>query len=373
MPKLPSLPLNITLHLTENCNLRCKMCYYWGETGAYSSSQKRKPKFLDFETVKHLIKELAVVKPTYSLFGGEPLLYPYFEELIDEIKKNNSIVDTPTNGTFLSDKAEMLVKKEFDLVRVSLDGPRDINDKQRGVGSYDKALKGINDLFEVKEKNKAKKPLIDIIYTITPNNYLSIEDFFLQDLDISKLDKITIQMQNYLTRQMGEDYAEFLNSEFGIQSDTYWKGMVRLPSKFSEIDRTELSKQVNKVRTYYSSQNKNVMLLPPIFSSQNLEAYLTSNWDQMTDVYEKCIIPWVSVDIVANGDVAPCHIFYDLVLGNLYENNIADIWNGEKYMRFRDYMESKKFMSICPGCCILYLTGKKFRKQTKSDIQSSID
>jgi len=364
MPKIPSLPRNITLHLTENCNLRCKICYYWGETGAYSTSQtKQKPKTLDFAIVRNLIRELAIAKPTYSLFGGEPLLYPYFEELIDEIKKNNSFVNTPTNGTLLSDNAELLVKKEFDLVRVSLDGPRDINDKMRGVGSYEKAIQGINDLFEVKEKNKAKKPLIDIIYTVTPDNFLTIEEFFLQDLNISKIDRITIQMQNYITKQMGEDYAEFLSSEFGIQSDTYWKGLVRLPSEFNEIDRTESSRQVNRVRTYYSSQNKYVALLPPTFSSQNLEAYLTSNWDQMTDVYEKCIIPWVSTEIVANGDVAPCHIFYDLVLGNLHENSIVDIWNGEKYKRFRDYMESKKFMSICPGCCILYLAGKKLRSK----------
>jgi len=364
MPKIPSLPRNITLHLTENCNLRCKICYYWGETGAYSTSQtNQKPKTLNFEIIRNLIRELAIVKPTYSLFGGEPLLYPYFEELIDEIKKNNSFVNTPTNGTLLSDNAELLVKKEFDLVRVSLDGPRDINDKMRGVGSYEKAIQGINDLFEVKEKNKAKKPLIDIIYTVTPDNFMVIEEFFLQDLDISKLDRITIQMQNYITKQMGEDYAEFLSSEFGIQSDTYWKGLVRLPSEFNKIDRTELSKQVNRVRTYYSSQNKYAVLLPPTFSSQNLEAYLTSNWDQMTDVYEKCIIPWVSTEIVANGDVAPCHIFYDLVLGNLYENSITDIWNGEKYKKFRDYMELKKFMPICPGCCILYLAGKKLRKK----------
>jgi radical SAM protein with 4Fe4S-binding SPASM domain len=364
MPKIPSLPRNITLHLTENCNLRCKICYYWGETGAYSTSQtKQKPKTLNFEIVRNLIRELAIVKPTYSLFGGEPLLYPYFEELIDEIKKNNSSVNTPTNGTLLSDNAELLVKKEFDLVRISLDGPREINDKMRGVGSYEKAIQGINDLFEVKEKNKAKKPLIDIIYTVTPDNFLATEEFFLQDLDISKLDRITIQMQNFITKQMGEDYAEFLSSEFGIQSDTYWKGLVRLPSEFNEIDRTELSRQVNRVRTFYSSQKKYAVLLPPTFSSQNLEAYLTSNWDQMTDVYEKCIIPWVSTEIVANGDVAPCHIFYDLVLGNLHENSIADIWNGEKYKKFRDYMESKKFMPICQGCCILYLAGKKLRKK----------
>jgi len=360
MSKLQSLPHNIFLHLTENCNLRCKMCYYWGETGAYSQA-KKKPKILDFEIIKNVIEDLAIVKPNYSLFGGEPLLYPYFEELIDEIKKYGSFVDTPTNGTLLSDNAELLVKKEFDLVRVSLDGPRDINDKQRRNGSYDKAIRGIKDLLKEKEKNKAKKPLIDIIYTITPDNFLSIEDFFLQDLKTLKIDQITIQMQNYITKQMGEQFAEFLNLEFGILSGIYWKALVHFPSDFSKIDRNELSRQVNKVWKSYKKQNRIVRLLPPTFSPENLEAYLTANWDQMSDVYEKCFVPWVSADIVANGDVAPCHIFYDLKFGNLNENNFSEIWNGRKYVKFRDYMETKKFMPICQGCCMLYLSGKRIR------------
>jgi radical SAM protein with 4Fe4S-binding SPASM domain len=339
------------------------MCYYWGETGTYSTSQNKIPKILNFDIVKELIKELSPVKPSYSLFGGEPLLYPHFEQLIGEIKKHNSLVDMPTNGTLLSNKAEMLVEKNFDLIRVSLDGPRDINDKQRINGSYDKAIDGINKLFAVKKKNGKKKPFIDIIYTITPENYTVIEEFFLKELDISKIDNITIQMQNFLTREMGEDYAKFLNTEFGIQSDTYWKGMVRSPIEFNEMDVTELSKQVRKVKKHYVSQNKNVLLLPPTFSSQNIKAYLGADWRQMSDVYERCFVPWISADIVANGDVAPCHIFYDLVLGNLYENSIAEIWNGERYKKFRDYMKSTKFMPICPGCCILYLSGKKLKNK----------
>jgi radical SAM protein with 4Fe4S-binding SPASM domain len=338
------------------------MCYYWGETGVYSMSQtKEKPQILDFEIVKNLIKELATVKPNYSLFGGEPLLYPYFEELIDDIKKYNSFVDTPTNGTLLSENAELLVKKEFDLVRISLDGPREINDNQRGLGCYDKAINGIDNLFDLKEKKRVKKPFIDIIYTITPDNYNTIEEFFLEDLDISKLNQITIQMQNFITKEMGKEYAKFLKSEFGILSDRYWKSMVHSPSEFDVIDTVVLSRQVNKVRSYFTSRKRNVLLLPPTYSPQNLEAYLTANWEKMSDLYTNCVIPWVSAEIVANGDVAPCHVFYDLVLGNLHENSISEIWNGEKFQRFRNYMELKKFMSICPGCCILYLAGKKLR------------
>lgn len=361
--KKNDFPRFITLQLTEMCNLRCKMCYYWGETGTYSCSRdKGRPQVLEFKIVKRLIKDLAIVNPNYSLFGGEPLLYPHFEELIDEIKKYNSFMDTPTNGTLLVENAELLVKKQFDLVRISLDGPRDINDEQRGKGSYDKALDGINRLDEIKKKKKLKKPFIDIIYTITPNNYKVIEEFFLQILDISKINQITIQIENYLTRSMGETYAKFLKSEFGIESDKYWKGMVRSPLIFNEIDRIDLSNQVNRVQAYYKNNNKNVLLLPPTFSPNNLDAYLTSNWEQMTDLYDLCYVPWVSADIVANGDVAPCHIFYDLVLGNLYDNRISEIWNGVKYQKFRALLEKNRFMSICPSCCILYLAGKKSRK-----------
>jgi radical SAM protein with 4Fe4S-binding SPASM domain len=80
-------------------------------------------------------------------------------------------------------------------------------------------------------------------------------------------------------------------------------------------------------------------------------------WGRMTDKYAKCPIPWSSLDITARGDAAPCHIFYDLVMGNIYEASFEEIWSGEPYRKFRDHMERHKLMSICPGCCVLYLAG----------------
>ena len=84
------LPLMIILHLTEACNLRCKMCYFWGETGAYRKLKPgTKPKVMDLEIAKKLISEMSAArnKPMYSIFGGEPLTYPYLEELFQRLKK----------------------------------------------------------------------------------------------------------------------------------------------------------------------------------------------------------------------------------------------------------------------------------------------
>lgn len=368
MTKIPSLPQSVTFHLTENCNLRCLMCYFWGETGTSSNdSSGKKSAVMDFELAKKVISELSSVKPFYSLFGGEPLTYPHLEELITRIKRAGSIVDTPTNGTLLTENASMLVRTGFDSIRVSLDGPQEANDIQRGKGSYAKAIKGIETLYDEREKAGKKKPTISLIYTITNDNYNSIERLFLDDLDLIKIDWVTIQMQNFLTKSMGESYAKLLRSKFDITSDKYWKAMVRSPEDFATINTEELTRQVKSVVAKLDSYHKNYLLLPPTFSPANISAYLGAKWEKMDDIYKTCSSPWNSIDITASGDVAPCHIFYDLVFGSLYENNIYDIWNGEKFKKFRNYFSQKNLLPVCPGCCILYLSGKKFRKLAKSN------
>ena len=358
------LPRNITLHLTERCNLRCKMCYFWGDSGCYSSTGSLShPEVLDFRIVNRLINDLKEAKPSYSLFGGEPLLYPRFEELIKEIKKGGSYVDTPTNGTLIAQNAKMLVKSGFDSVRVSIDGPKKINDKQRGKGSFERAINGIEILNREKLRVQSKTPSISIIYTITSSNFDKITQFFLEDFNLKYIDWVTIQMQNFITQDMGEKYAKFLKSEFNEENNQYWSGLVRSKDDFSVIDVNELSQQVKEVHKALAKQNINVLLLPPTYSPQNLRAYLNAEWDKMQDQYKACYSPFVSADIVANGDVAPCHIFYDLVMGNLTDKSIKEILNGKRYVKFREIIKQQNFMPICSGCCILYLTGRKMKKK----------
>ena len=367
-----NLPLSVTLQLTEACNLRCKMCYYWGENGCYSNTTiNRKPAVLEFEIIKGIVEELKSQKPLYSLFGGEPLTHPQLEDVIKLIKNAGSIVDTPTNGTLLKENASMLIKTGFDNVRVSIDGPREINDIQRGKGSYDKAMEGIKILHEKKKKIGSKKPIISIIYTITPLNHLHVEDFFLNALQLETVDWITIQMQNFITEEMGLEYASYLKKEFGITSNEYWKGMVVNPIDFSTMNMEELSRQVSNVVNYYINSGKNVLLLPPTFSPGNLRAYCQAKWNEMKDQYENCPSPWKSVDITARGDVAPCHVFYDLTMGNLHHKSLKEIWNSENYEKFRKSIQNDGLMSICNiGCCILYLSGKKMRKSKRKRFYS---
>jgi len=353
------MPVAVTLQLTEACNLRCRMCYYWGDTGTYSSATlPERPKVLDLDLIKKLVRELNPGKPIYSLFGGEPLMHPRIEDVIVAIKASGSYIDTPTNGTLLEENAPLLVSTGFDAVRVSLDGPPMINDRQRGKGAFHRAMAGIEALHMEKQKTGGRGPTLEIIYTVTEQNCLSIERFFLEELPLAAIDKVTIQMQNFITEKMGSDYAGLLESEFGVTRDRYWRGMIRSPKDFKGTDSAEVARQVQEVRKRIVEHGKQILLLPPTFSRQNLSAYLGADWGNMTDRYTSCPAPWMVLDVTAAGEVAPCHVFYDLTMGNLHESSFSDIWNGTRYQRFRSYMNEHRLMSICRGCCVLYLIGR---------------
>ncbi|MCP4755052.1 MAG: radical SAM protein [Proteobacteria bacterium] len=350
------LPRNISLQVTEACNLHCRMCYEWGETGIFKRSDKaKKPSVLDIELVKRVVKELAPATPLYSLFGGEPFVYKHLQQTIEAVKTAGSAIDAPTNGTKLEKHAKMLVETGFDSIRVSLDGPREINDIQRGQGSYDKAIAGIEALHNEKRRAKSDRPIVGIIYTVTSANHLAVERFFLRDLDLTTVDWITIQMQNFVTAEMGEAYSRLLRNEFALSGDRYWSSLLRSPADFSGMDTVELTRQVQAVRSRAQESGKIFTLLPPTFSAENLDAYLGARWHRMSDRYTSCAVPWRGADIMATGEVAPCHVFYDLVAGDLHRHTFEELWNGKAYRTLRAHVE-KKLMPICPGCCILYLS-----------------
>lgn len=74
--------------------------------------------------------------------------------------------------------------------------------------------------------------------------------------------------------------------------------------------------------------------------------------------YQLCPYPWSSLTISANGDVVACcrDLDHKTVLGNLFEEHLKDIWNGEKYQRLREDLAAEKpdAQAACAGCDLPY-------------------
>ncbi len=66
-----------------------------------------------------------------------------------------------------------------------------------------------------------------------------------------------------------------------------------------------------------------------------------------------CLVPWFSTYITAKGKVLPCCYLTDEshILGNVFEEDFRDIWNGPRYREFRKQMrENRGRLAGCQHC-----------------------
>ncbi|WP_242664353.1 SPASM domain-containing protein [Chlorobium sp. N1] len=78
--------------------------------------------------------------------------------------------------------------------------------------------------------------------------------------------------------------------------------------------------------------------------------------------YNECPYPWTSIHIASNGEVISCDrdLRHKNVLGNLFAESFSDVWNGEKYRRFRKAILAADLakMGACPFCDLPYDSNK---------------
>jgi MoaA/NifB/PqqE/SkfB family radical SAM enzyme len=128
-------PLIAVLCVTNKCNLNCWYCY--GE-------HPRRADWQDFTTQELLdiIRQLRSMGVLVLQFqGGEPLMRNDLDVLLKEAKGLGMSCDMVTNGTLISRKLEVI--RLLDKICISLDGPQEITDRNRGKGIFAQAVAGI--------------------------------------------------------------------------------------------------------------------------------------------------------------------------------------------------------------------------------------
>lgn len=80
-----------------------------------------------------------------------------------------------------------------------------------------------------------------------------------------------------------------------------------------------------------------------------------------------CSGPFYSLSIWANGDVTAFCSFYDLklIVGNVHEESLEEIWSGDKIKKIREQISSKNFNPICQKC--LYFQDKNLIENISED------
>ncbi len=339
------LPEAITLFLTYKCNLRCKMCGQWGESGVTKARDRDELKEqLSFQALKNLIDSVSFFRPSITLFGGEPLLYPNCTDLVRYIKQKNMHVLMITNAAMLKGRAEELVLAGLDELNVSLDGGRKLHDQIRGMeGLFDNITDGLKELKSYKQEQGVKKPLVNLQCTITKYNYLHLEEL----VDVAGAigaDSLTFHNLIFLGKDLIEKqkiYDEKLKC-----SSSGWNGFVFTP----EIDPEKLFKKMQDIlgRKYEFSVD-----FYPNLSLKGLKEYYNNPSYLPSEYPRRCLSPWVCAYVFPDGDVRPC-LNSTYAFGNIKEDNFVNIWNSKKAVDFRKLLKKSKLFPTCVRCTELY-------------------
>jgi len=157
----------VVWNCTRACNLRCVHCY--SNSGACRHGVE-----MTTDQGLALIEDLAAFGAPVMLFsGGEPLMRPDLQTLIERAVALGMRAVISTNGTLIDrPMAERLAGVGLSYVGVSLDGLRETNDRFRGLdGAFDRALAGIRNAREAGLK-------VGLRFTITRRNAAEIGGLF---------------------------------------------------------------------------------------------------------------------------------------------------------------------------------------------------
>jgi len=333
----------IDLKITNLCNLRCRMCAQWGQSGYnFDRSAETLKEVVPAKYYKKVVDDCAHSNPLYYIWGGEPMLYPDIMEVLGHIKSRGNPCALITNGTLIAEHAKELVEMDLDSIMISLDGPRELHDEIRGrVGTFDEMSAGIEAIQRERRAQRKTTPVIVLLMTITTTNCNAIVET-LEVVDRLGADFAGIYFSWFTNRQIGEAHTKFMEEHFCV-TPTAWNGFL-LDS--TQMDVEQLIEEIRRVRRL---RLRFPILFVPDLSESQIRRYYRD--PAHTFGYHRCYTPWYLVGIGPNGDVGTCRDYPDYICGNIREESLPEIFNGERFRHFRRVLKESKLLPICGRCC----------------------
>ena len=289
-------PISISFEPTTSCNLRCPEC----PSGLRSFTRPTGMLKKDFfsQTIDEIYKELLYL---VFYFQGEPYLNPGFLEMVRYASNKKIYTATSTNAHYLNDdNARKTIESGLDRLIISIDGTtQEVYQQYRRGGKLDKVIEGAKNIVKWKKELKSKTPFVIFQFLVVKPNEHQIQD------------------------------VQQLAKEVGV--DDVWY----------------------KTAQVYDYENDPNNLIPAIDKFSRYKKTKDGAYKVKNKLHNHCWKLWHANVITWDGLVVPCCFDKDAKhqLGNLKTQSFKEIWQNDKYKRFRGaLMASRKNIDICANC-----------------------
>ncbi len=293
-PVLWGKPFTVSIEPTAHCNLNCPEC------PAGKNTLQRPKQNIPLQLYQQIMDEIYPYTAWLQLFfQGEPFLHPHFGKIISYAYQKGVFSVVSTNGHYLTPQnSEKIIDAGLNRLIISLDGAdKNTYNQYRKNGDFDKVIKGIETLVQIKKQKKSRKPFIILQFLVFRYNEHQITDI----------------------KKLGKKLAVNKTEIKSAQIYDYWEkpGLIPATSRYSRYKNTGNTITLRKKPT------------------------------------TRCSRLWFTTVIANNGDVLPCCFDKNgtYKMGNASRKNIYSIWKDKPYHQFRkNVLKDRRIYPICQNC-----------------------
>ena len=321
--KISALPIVILMPHSA-CNCRCVMCDIWKDN--------KNLKQLTEKDIRGLLSSLKKFGTQQVLMsGGEALLNPNFFRFCELLREHRIRITLLSTGLTVAKHAQQLVDNVSDII-ISLDGPEALHDEIRNLpGAFGKlhagidAIRNINPIFRITGRT--------VIHRLNYRAWTRIVD---------------------TAMDIGLDQISFLPADVSSQAfnrAVRWDEPRQHEIVLMQEELEVMQSILNDLFTGYREAFEDNFIAESPAKLQKIHSYYAAFYGLNDYPFKKCNAPWVSTVIEADGTVRPC--FFHDALGNIRDQSLEDILNGETALRFRRTLD----MDTNATClkCVCYL------------------
>ncbi len=320
---LRATPLEVYIEPTNRCNEFCTTC-------PRTFFQREPPADLDFPRFVGILDQFPGVRRVVLHGVGEPLLAHDLPPMVAEANRRGAQVLFNTNALALSPRLmQQLVDAGLDQLRVSMDAadPRTYR-RIRGVNGYEKAMANTARFCAYLRERGAARPEVWLYFICMRENLAELPAVIER---AAAMGVTAINLQRLVYFGTGE--AVESQSVFGLHADGEVERLID--------DCVEVAARL-RIRLEGSGRRDAQHALEKVDSRRP---------------WSGCSRPWRSTYVTANGNVLPCciapfstHDYAGIILGNLFDQPVREIWGGNSYREFREAHLSERPPEPCRGC-----------------------
>jgi len=290
------------IELTSKCNERCVHCYI---------PHKFKLSYIQGELYYSVLEQLSKMNVfDITLSGGEPMMHPPFKDFLRAAKKYDFYVTVLSNLTLLDDEMIAIMKEgTVSAVQVSL---------YSMIPEHHEAITQLKGSFE-----KTKNAILKLIENDIP-----------------------VQVSCPTMKGNKDDYPDVMK----------WCHEHRIRAQTDYIMMAKYNHETDNLANRLSVQEAGILIKNIIKDDIDYQRVVTApdflkkcNDYQFNGERRLCGVGISKCCMVANGNVYPCPGWQEMVLGNLNDNSLEEIWNNSEKIK---WLRSLKFKDMGDGeCC----------------------